>query len=62
MVSAICPKCGRHNCSKLLNYCSGCGYSFKAERELKGLIIDNSTGQTSLFDMKKYEKKVWRDL
>ena len=48
--------------SAILNYCSGCGYSFKAEREAKELIVDNSTGQTSLFDMKKYEKKVWRDL
>lgn len=52
-----CPNCGAHNCvgeRTALNYCMWCGYSFKAEKNTENLIVDCSTGQTSLFEMDTY--------
>lgn len=52
-----CPNCGAHNCvgdRTSLNYCCWCGYSFKIEN----LIVDSSTGQTSLFNTENYKKHI----
>lgn len=55
-----CPQCGKHNCvsRQPLNFCMWCGYSFKDEKALGKLIIDNTSGQTSLFQAQIYKMPV----